>query len=460
MTMPEPHGSDARHLRSTAEAMLDARQKATSNGAHPAGAQDRLLHELQVHQIELEMSHEALIEAQLALETSRDQYLALYEGAPVGYLSVDAAGRIARINRIGARLLQREVDALLHQPFITLVQPQDQARWRDGWLRAQTSDEPLSVDVAVQRADASCLHVRLDCLRQAQGADEACVLVTMTDMTEHKLAEALRQLQHDHLEVLVRSRTLELMQAKEAAEAGSRAKSDFLANISHEVRTPMNAIVGFTYLLRHADPTPEQVPRLDIIADAAAHLMAIFNNVLDLAKIEAGKMQVEHTRFSLPTVIKDACALVSAQAQTKGLSITVEDEQVPAWVLGDPTRVRQALLNYLANAVKFTEHGGITVRALLLDRDADGVRVRFEVQDTGGGMPAAQMQGLFQAFVQGDSSTTRRYGGTGLGLAITKHLATLMGGDAGGVSAPGQGSMFWFTARFGSCLETVEQTPA
>ncbi|HEX5372921.1 MAG TPA: ATP-binding protein [Aquabacterium sp.] len=460
MITPETLGSDARHLRSTAEAMLAARQKAGAIVARPSGAEDGLVHELQVHQIELEMSHEALIDAQLALETSRDQYLALFEGAPVGYLTVDADGRIARINRTGARLLQREVGALLHQPFITVVRPEDQARWQDGWSRAQRSDDPLSVEVAVLRADASCLHVRLDCLRQAQGACEACVLVTMTDMTEHKLAEALRQLQHDHLEMVVRSRTLELMQAKEAAEAGSRAKSDFLANISHEVRTPMNAIVGFTYLLRHADPTPEQVPRLDIIADASAHLMAIFNNVLDLAKIEAGKMQVEYTRFCLSTVIQDACALVMAQAQTKGLSITVDEDPVPEWVLGDPTRVRQALLNYLANAVKFTKHGSIRVRARLLDRDADALHVRFEVKDTGVGMPAAQMQGLFQPFVQGDSSTTRRYGGTGLGLAITKHLATLMGGDAGGVSAPGQGSTFWFTARFGSCPQAAEQALA
>jgi len=267
------------------------------------------------------------------------------------------------------------------------------------------------------------------------------------DITERKLIEQELEKHREHLAELVISRTIELEKAKEAAESANVAKSAFLANMSHEIRTPMNAIVGLTHLLRHSHATPEQAERLDKIDAAASHLLAIINNILDLSKIEAGKAELEVTNFPLAAILDQTRSLVISQAEAKGLAIEVVSKDVPLWLRGDPTRLRQALLNYLGNAIKFTEQGTITLRALLQERQGDALLVRFEVQDTGIGIAPKKKAALFQAFEQGDASTTRKYGGTGLGLVITRRLAEMMGGEVGVDSTLGQGSTFWFTAR-------------
>ncbi|MGQ0596763.1 ATP-binding protein [Aquabacterium sp.] len=250
------------------------------------------------------------------------------------------------------------------------------------------------------------------------------------------------------LEDLVLLRTAELMHAKEAAEAGSRVKSAFLSNMSHEIRTPMNAILGFTYLMRHADPTPMQAQRLDMIADAASHLLSVLNDILDIAEIEAGKVHLDKAYFSLHGVLEGVRSQIVEQAGLKGLSVQVDHRASPEWVWGDAARTRQALMNYAANAVKFTKQGSITIRAVLLAAQGRDVHVRFEVQDTGVGVEPQRIPGLFESFTQADSSRSRQHGGTGLGLAITKRLAGLMGGEAGAGSMAGAGSTFWFTAHF------------
>ncbi|MDP3616954.1 MAG: ATP-binding protein, partial [Rhodoferax sp.] len=285
-------------------------------------------------------------------------------------------------------------------------------------------------------------------IRQPDGAISH-YLAVKEDVTEKKrLGKELDRYQY-HLEELVASRTAELAEARTRADAANRAKSAFLANMSHEIRTPMNAIIGLTHLLRRSEPTPNQVERLTQIDTAASHLLSVINDILDLSKIDSGRLELEQSDFHLSSVLDHVRSLVADQANAKGLVITVDPDAVPVWLRGDPTRLRQALLNYASNAIKFTEAGSVALRACMVDDTGDEIHVRFEVQDTGIGIDAEQLSKLFQAFEQADVSTTRRYGGTGLGLAITRRLALLMGGDTGVASEPGRGSTFWFTARLG-----------
>jgi two-component system, sensor histidine kinase and response regulator len=238
-----------------------------------------------------------------------------------------------------------------------------------------------------------------------------------------------------------------LRQARGEAEAANRAKSVFLATMSHEMRTPMGAILGLTHLMQRAGATPEQADRLAKIDTAAAHLLTIINEILDLAKIEAGKLQLDACEFSLAAVLDNVASIISPAARAKGLAVEVDLGVVPVRLYGDAGRLSQALLNLAGNAIKFTDKGRVLLSASLLQDDNEGLLVRFAVEDTGIGIAPEAGQRLFEAFEQADFSTTRKYGGTGLGLHITKQLALLMGGDVGVDSTPGVGSTFWVTVR-------------
>ncbi|WP_297365347.1 bacteriohemerythrin [Thauera sp.] len=238
-----------------------------------------------------------------------------------------------------------------------------------------------------------------------------------------------------------------LKRAKENAENVSEAKSSFLASMSHEIRTPLAAVLGMSHLMQQEDLPPTQRQRLDVIENAGKHLLSIVNGILDLSKIEAGKFTLDEAPLDLREVVGEAMAMLAHQAEDKGLSLRAEFDLPAGALLGDATRLRQALVNYLINALKFTAQGGITVRCSASEAGAEAMDLRFVVEDTGPGITPAELRHLFKPFTQGESGAIGEHDGSGLGLAITSRLAELMGGQAGAESEPGRGSRFWFTAH-------------
>jgi PAS domain S-box-containing protein len=270
----------------------------------------------------------------------------------------------------------------------------------------------------------------------------------ITDITERKLAEIELDRYRYHLEEQVLARTFELAAARDEAEAANRAKSVFLANMSHELRTPMNGIMGMIELVLRRATDPKQVDWLNKSKASALHLLSVINDILDISKIEADRMTLEEKNFSVSDVIDAAFQMQDEAARAKGLELSCEiATDLPEHLRGDALRLNQIVLNFVGNAIKFSERGQINVRASLVEEDSLSVLLRIDVADQGVGISPEQQARLFHAFTQADNSDTRKYGGTGLGLIIARRIALLMGGDAGVISEPGVGSTFWATAR-------------
>ena len=398
-----------------------------------------------------------------AMRASEARFRQLFEVAPMPLVLINAAGGVVDLNRSFVQTFGYtlddlpDLDAWWRKAFPALeARAQAQDVWRAAVMLGQgggRTNDPVELRI-------TCRDGQLRTLMVAGANVGDGFLWTFFDITDMRELDAQLQRYRHHLEDLVAERTTQLAEATQRAEAASQAKSAFLANMSHEIRTPMNAILGLARLLERSGVDPVQQDRLTKIRSAGSHLLSIINDILDISKIEAGKLSLEAMDFSPVALFNQAQSLIHDRLSAKALAFRVDAEGLPPVLRGDVTRLRQALLNYLGNAVKFTEHGSVALRARVLEDEGTALLVRFEVIDTGIGIAPEQLPRLFQSFEQADASTTRKYGGTGLGLALTRHLASLMGGDAGVESELGQGSTFWFTAKLQQRPGVVLPVPA
>ncbi|MFN0300531.1 MAG: ATP-binding protein [Burkholderiales bacterium] len=433
-------------LRARAEAAMQSGYRDT--GAMSTDAMRRLVHELEVHQVELSMQNEALRESEAQLAESRDRLSDLYDFAPAGYLTLNEDSTILEANLAAAALLGVERQRALGQKFTRFIEPTTQ----DAFYLHQRSTVPGSpkqtLELLLRDTGGKAMTVQMDmaCVRNTLTASLSWY-VAMSDVSERKRNEEA------------------MHQALQQAEFANQAKSQFLANMSHEIRTPLNGVLGMTELLLDTKLDAEQQGFAHIARRSGEALLGILNDVLDLSKIEAGKLEIEAVPFELGQVAKDVITLFAERARRKGLELLCQiDDDVPAHAIGDPVRLTQIVTNLVGNAIKFTDTGAVSVHVQVAgaphaEASADWM-IRFAIRDTGIGLNESARSRLFQPFSQGDASVTRRFGGAGLGLAISRQLVEAMGGTIELDSTEGKGSLFQFTVRLGKCEATFVQRAA
>ncbi len=376
---------------------------------------------------------------------------ALLDNAPDAFILLNSEGNIIEWNDNAAAIWGYGKSEVMGKNFSNVL-PAQELGLNTGYRKCyQKSENVIGVirELIGQRKDGS--HFPLELRTAEMVIDKGSnFLVSARDVTERKQVQDEILRLNASLEERVLLRTGELEIAKQLAEAANIAKSEFLANMSHEIRTPMNSVIGMAYLALKTELNPKQHDLISKIQQSGQNLLAIINDILDFSKIEAGKMSLEIVDFYLSSILNYITSQMEEEAARKHIKLTVDiDPALSGPLRGDPLRLGQVLLNLIANAIKFTEQGEVSVRVRAVENNVSNIQLRFEVHDSGIGISAAQSGLLFESFHQADTSTTRKYGGTGLGLAISKKLVQMMGGEIGVESCPGKGSMFWFTA----CLQ-------
>ena len=389
-----------------------------------------------VHVLGVSTDISDLKDAQDTLARSEKQYRDLMHYAQALICTYDLAGNLLSVNPALATLLGHPAESIVGQPMTTYLLAEDQAGFADFLARMDARGEAqgvLRVLRALPRGSFELRHLLYHTFVMREPGQQPYIISHSHDITDRILAER------------------ESQRARDEAEASARARENFLANMSHEIRTPMNGVLGMTAQLAKTRLDARQQELLRVISSSGRHLLAVLNDVLDMAKISAGKLELEAVTFNLSDSISEALAPLAAQAREKGLAFTnvpLRESCSLPWVVGDAHRLNQVLLNLVSNAIKFTATGSVSVSSMLLDETFDTLSVRFCVADTGAGIEAGKQALIFESFTQANADTARHHGGTGLGLSISRALVAQMGGQLRLASAPGQGSSFDFVLSF------------
>jgi len=437
--MPHHQGrrSTFDHLRRRAEELLQ--QRSAEGSSRHSGDVSELINELEIHQAELEIQNEELKQSQQELASLHREYECLYEFAPCGYLTLSDKGIVTRANLTAVSLLGADRTTLFHSSFSQSIDPDWTGAYQAALREAERTGDKQSLELPLKSRQDRSVWVQVNI--QAELDETGAVWqwrVVLDDITERKRTE----------EALIQAKQ-EAEEAQGAAEAANRHKSSFLAKMSHDIRTPMNSIIGMHRLVLAGELSAKQRERIQVAKESAESLLWLLNDLLDLSRIESGRFSLHEKEFRLRRMLQNALKEMELPAAEKGCRLDLHlDENLPASLIGDPFRLKRILINLLSNAVKFTGQGRVSLEAELLDlapctdeEDLLTATVLFRVSDTGAGIDSDKLEAIFETYEQADGFGDAEQG-AGLGLAICRKLSQEMGGSIWAESEPGQGSVF------------------
>lgn len=438
MRPPSVDPDNMPNLRQKAEKILSGRKK--RNAELQAGDLQRFVHELEVHQIELELQNEELVQSRIETEAALVKYTNLYDFAPVGYITISRDGVIHNANLVTTKYFGVERSLLLNKRFGGYVAQESFPILNNFLKQLDIGDGEKSCELALISNQGEPKWVQLE--GTCFGGSDISRL-TLTDITERKKIEALLSEEKDLLTYRVEERTADLIRINSELEHALRTKDDFLASMSHELRTPLNGILGLSESLQlntYGELEEKQVKVIETIEESGKHLLVLINDILDLSKINAGMFEISLAPFSLEPICRSSLNLTKGMSGKKKQHVTFSFPNQPIIINGDAQRLKQVCINLLSNAVKFTPVGG----ELGLDVDLDELEqhVKITVWDKGIGIKPEEMPKLFKAFTQIDAKLSRQYEGTGLGLSLVKKIVELHHGTIQVTSTYGEGSQF------------------